>query len=419
MMEKDQILVAADSLKTRIENRSLGYDSSFIDFVLDYSLDTDVINEASLLAMELKVREEKEADVAEQAAQMLDLVARVADEYSQQALDESRREQINAHHETTTQFFNRSKLVFCCQRLTREFRTGEKTFRLGPLDLELRKGEITGVVGENSAGKTTLFRMIVGELQQTTGEIQYPFAESGAAAKRDYFKIRNNIAYVPQDLQPWEGSLVHHLEYEAALHGLKGRDNERRVSYVIERLKLGDYLGTRWDKLSGGYRFRFALAKGLVWRPQMMVLDEPLANLDVNAQLVVLREIKSIAKSISHPMAIVLSSQHIHEVETISDKLIFLRQGSIAFNGSVVDLGKRREQNIFEVASSESRETLLDAFADQPDIEISHNGMFFIISTDRNYTGEKLLEVFLQRRFQFSYFRDISFSSKSLFHKSA
>ena len=327
MIDKSQILLEADSLNARIEKRSLGYESSFIDYVLDYSLDRDVTNRASLLALDLKIREEDDGDVSRQIAEMQEMVVKVAGDYSEQASVESRREQVSAHHNTTMQFFDRSKLVVRCTKLSREFASTEKSFCLGPLDLELRKGEITGVVGENSAGKTTLFRMIVGELQQSTGEIQYPFVVSQSTARKDYFQIRNNIAYVPQELQRWEGSLVHHLEFEAALHGLKGRENERRVSYVIERLKLGDYLGTAWDKLSGGYRFRFALAKALVWRPQMMVLDEPLANLDVNAQLVVLREIKSIAKSVSHPMAIVLSSQHIHEVETISDKLIFLRKG--------------------------------------------------------------------------------------------
>src|SRR5204863_8033249 len=126
---------------------------------------------------------------------------------------------------------------------------------------------------------------------------------------------------VPTDLPPWYGSLRSNLHYESAIHGIRGADNEREVDYIVERLGLTNELDRRWYELSGGYKLRFALARGLVWKPALLVLDEPLANLDFIAQQVVLKDLRHLTNSLRYPLSVFVSSQHVHEIEDVSDKL--------------------------------------------------------------------------------------------------
>ena len=84
-------------------------------------------------------------------------------------------------------------------------------FALGPIDVEIKRGQITGVVGENGNGKTTFFRVVVGELAQDEGSLAYPFLGQ-ADPNINWHNVKSNIAYVPQELPRWYGSLRENLD---------------------------------------------------------------------------------------------------------------------------------------------------------------------------------------------------------------
>lgn len=285
------------------------------------------------------------------------------------------------------------------------------TFELPELQLNL--GEITSVVGENGNGKTTLLRIIAGELQTTEGALDYPHLVSDI--KNDLYSIKQQIAFIPQELPRWSGLLADNLHFAAAIHGIKGEQNEEEVAFIMSRLGLEKYNKARWSEISGGYRMRFALAKALVWNPKLVILDEPLANLDINAQQLFLQDLRYLANSVANPKAIIISSQHLYSLEGITDNIIFITDGKAAYQGKLQDFGKERTDNSFEFTCNLSKEALSDLLEEISWNEIDETGIHFTITTPINVTAKDLISLFAKHNVDVSYFRDISKSTRRLF----
>jgi ABC-type multidrug transport system ATPase subunit len=270
-------------------------------------------------------------------------------------------------------------------------------------------------VGQNAHGKTTLLRIVAGELQPNRGEIEYPWLLQGGTHRIDWPSVKRHIAFVPQELPAWQGSLGDTLHYEAALHGLYGQDNERAVSFIVERLGLGRHLDKRWAHLSGGYKVRFALARALVWKPRLLVMDEPLANLDVKAKGVLLQDIRDLARSYSHPIAVILSSHDLHNLESVCGQMLFLNDGQVRYSGDIRSIGAQRSHNEFEVGTSlplvEIRERLKESFIEN----VREVGLNLLLCTERQVQSVQVLQLLLERGIDVRYFRDNSTSIRSLF----
>ena len=184
------------------------------------------------------------------------------------------------------------------------------------------------MVGENGNGKTTLLRILARDLSYDSGVVKYYFTER---PKNDY-DLRTKLIYIPQRTEKWYGSLKDNLKFTLSSYGIPAEENELRTLLMIARLGLWQYQHLDWNALSSGYKMRFELARTLLRQPEILLLDEPLGNLDVLAQQVILEDLKMIANSVNHPIALILSSQQLFEVEKISDKVIFLRNGQYTDN---------------------------------------------------------------------------------------
>lgn len=302
--------------------------------------------------------------------------------------------------------------VVSCIGITKVFRTPRYTFELPELDLQLRLGEITGIVGENGNGKTTLLRIVAGELEPSGGELSYPLFDAPAG---DWYHIKQNIAYIPQQLTPWQGFLKENLHFTAAIRGIKGTENEDRVDFIIHRLGLSQYEEAFWSEISSGYKLRFELARTLVWRPRLLIIDEPLGNLDINTQQLFLQDLRYLARSSRHPMAILLSSQHLHEVESIADNIIFIKNGEALYNGKMRDFGSNRQENLYELNTSASKSDLLERLRHLPQLEVEDVGQVKVIRTPVGMSANELLTELVQAQIPVAYFRDISTSTLKLF----
>ena len=305
-------------------------------------------------------------------------------------------------------------VVFACEGLGKIYR--KSGFTLADVSLQLREGEITGAVGENGNGKTTLFRLIVGDLRHDAGSLGFPLLKQHTSTGIDWALVKQSIAYLPQELPRWYGSLEDNLQYEAAMHGILGEENLREVSFIIERLALAEHLEKSWAELSGGYKLRFALAKALVWKPSLLVIDEPLANLDFKAQQIILKDLRDLANSLRHPMSVPISSQHLHEVEAIANNILFLQKGSVTFNGPVEEIGMARLANTFEPGTSCDINRLRMNLQVLDCHQINHTGVAYVISAPLQVNGPVLLRHLLDAGIPVDYFRDISRSIKQLFH---
>lgn len=294
----------------------------------------------------------------------------------------------------------------------RLFRTKlNNDFELLVPELKLHYGEIIGLVGENATGKSTLLNIIAGRLSCSAGTLQYPrFHEK--SKNFDWVKIKNKISYVPQHLTDWQGSLLENISYAATLHGIKGKENQEAQTRIINLLGLGDYIHKSWSELSGGFRLRFALARALVWKPELLILDEPLAHLDVNAQITVLKDLKDLTDNSENPIAILVTSQHIHELEFVADTVLFMRQGKI-----LSDQQESVARAHYEMTCTQDMETLRQALADFPDIELEDKIMYFYLSTPAKLAQQDLLDKLAEAQITLQYFRNISKSIKTKFYE--
>lgn len=308
---------------------------------------------------------------------------------------------------------NPSVLVCDAKNISKQFVTGRMPFVLKPLDVQLKYGQITGIVGENGNGKTTLLRILAGELASDTGSISYPALH---ADDTNWYKVKSEFVFIPQRIPRWYGSLLDNLRFFASIHGIQNIENNKQVEYILFRLGLDKFRDLKWNELSSGYRLRFELAKTIMRRPKLILLDEPLANLDINAQQLFLQDLTFFVKSDKFPLSIVLSSQQLHEVESVSDNIIFIKQGETIYNGNQTAFANERLTNTFEVSGSFNRDQLQQIFSNYS-IKIEDSGTTTVVTVDKDITNEIFLQTLLSNKISVSYFRDISTSTRKLFHK--
>jgi ABC-type multidrug transport system ATPase subunit len=199
------------------------------------------------------------------------------------------------------------------------------SFRLEKIDLKVMPGDILGIVGINGSGKSTLLDILRGEIAPDAGDVHYP---SLSPDRQDWTRIRTQIGYLPQRSFPWNGSLRTMVEYACAIHNHYDSSNSERVDMLLTRHGLTAYQGHSWAQLSSGYRLRTNLVMARIQPPRLMILDEPLANLDPVSQQIFLEDLTQLARGEGgFKPGIVLTSQHLYELEAVATSLIVLSGG--------------------------------------------------------------------------------------------
>ncbi len=302
-------------------------------------------------------------------------------------------------------------VIFRAQGISKQFHRGQRTgFALRDVALTLRPGTLTGVVGPNGAGKTTLLRIAAGLLLPDAGEVEYPGLDPrGRGQAVRWHHVKPQIGYLAQRVLPWHGRMIDDLHAWAARHGMSARDNLRLTRFYLERLGLAAYAEARWHELSGGFQVRFELARVLLTRPRLLVLDEPLAPLDVITQERFLQDIRDIIRS-GPGQAVLLSSQHIHEIEAVADDMVCLRHDGRPFTPP-----PSPRTQLFEIAGHlppTTQDALRQRFG--PGSLREQRGIYVV----RTPAGLSLSElVGLLRGASLSYARDISDSAMRLFRE--
>jgi ABC-2 type transport system ATP-binding protein len=279
-------------------------------------------------------------------------------------------------------------------------------FSLKPINVTLNTGNVLGVVGENGNGKTTLLRCLAGQLALDNGEIKYHLLQ-----KPDAYAVKNHIAFIPQRIPKWYGLLKDNLHFSASIAGVYGAKNDLMVNFMLERLNLSSYAHLTWNQISSGYRTRFEIARILLQKPKLLILDEPLANLDINAQQTILTDLIFMAKGAHNPMGIILSSQQLHEVEKVADTVIFIKQGNCLYSSN--DKAEKITSNAIEFETTASRESIIALFGDG-NVELQFNGGFYTI-TSGALSPQEIISTILAANIAVTYFRDITYSTKRFF----
>ncbi len=215
------------------------------------------------------------------------------------------------------------------------------------LSLQLRAGQVLGLLGVNGAGKSTTLSMIAGALRPDSGEIKLngrDFLEQPELARR-------LIGWLPERAPIWaELSVNEHLEAHGRLRGLKGAALRQASTAIVERLELQPLARRLAGVLSQGQRQRLGLACALLHRPALLVLDEPANALDP-IQVAALRGL--IREQAGAGTAVILSTHLLTEVTAVCDRVAILHEGTLRHDDAVHgDDPSALEQTFFKVATS-------------------------------------------------------------------
>ncbi len=202
------------------------------------------------------------------------------------------------------------------------------------ISLNIPEGEFFGLLGPNGAGKSTMINMLAGLAKPTQGTISV----MGFDVQSQYQAARHSVGIVPQELvfDPFF-NVREMLRFQAGYFG-KGKENDRWVDEIIERLDLSDKASTNMRKLSGGMKRRALIAQALVHRPPVIVLDEPTAGVDVELRQKLWAFIKDLNRQ-GH--TIVLTTHYLEEAETLCNSVAMLRAGKIVASDTTKNLLKK------------------------------------------------------------------------------
>jgi ABC-2 type transport system ATP-binding protein len=206
----------------------------------------------------------------------------------------------------------------------------------------LRPGQITGLVGPDGAGKTTLIRLMAGLLAPTSGTIRI----DGSDPIRDAGRLRAFIGYMPQKFGLYEDlSVQENLELHADLRGLVGEERVTTFKRLLEFTDLAPFTSRLAGKLSGGMKQKLGLACALLGHPRLLLLDEPSVGVDPISR----RELwKMVHELIAQGLAVVWSTAYLEEAELCAEVLL-MNDGRLIFSGKPADLTNRIHNRSFQI----------------------------------------------------------------------
>ncbi len=209
-------------------------------------------------------------------------------------------------------------------------RFGER-IALSDVSLRVPRGAFVVLLGLNGAGKSTLFSLVTRLYDNVTGEIRilgHDVRRRPTAALQ-----RLGVVFQSRTLDT-DLTLMQNLEYHAALHGLHGRDVAERCTYALDRVGLADRADAKVRALSGGQARRIEIARSLLHKPALLLLDEPTVGLDIGSRESVMRIVRSLVAD--EGMGVLWATHLIDEI-TAGDTIVLLHKGNILFAGAVPD----------------------------------------------------------------------------------
>ncbi|RZL33279.1 MAG: ATP-binding cassette domain-containing protein, partial [Pedobacter sp.] len=224
------------------------------------------------------------------------------------------------------------------------------------------------------------------------------------------------VFYIPQRSQTWYGSVFTNLEFAASNYSYKPKEITLVVHLIMARLGLRKFRNFAWKDLSSGFKMRLELAHMLLRKPKILLIDEPLANLDILAQQTILEDFKAIAKSPFRPIGIVLSSQQLYEVEKTSDQVIFLKNGTQKnLHQNEIETNEIVTSHyIYEFETQWHKDELLALLGNNL-VDLQINGGVFIATFSEEMSPENFLKIIVNHSVPIQYFRNITNSTRRFF----
>lgn len=210
------------------------------------------------------------------------------------------------------------------------------------LNLEIEKGEIFGLLGPNGAGKTTVMRMTSTLTPPTSGKIFI----GGEEIDRDSAAIKNRMGIVPQssnledDLNAWEN-----LEYHGMLYGMNKKDRRKRAEELLDFVGLLDRKNDIARHYSGGMKRKMMIAKALMHRPEIILMDEPTVGLDAAIR----RKIWDLIRELhAQGMTVFLTTHYLDEAQMLCTRVGMIHEGKLVKTGTPEEMIREAGRHVLE-----------------------------------------------------------------------
>jgi len=212
------------------------------------------------------------------------------------------------------------------------------------LNLEIKTGEIVGIIGHNGAGKSTTMKMIAGLVEPTSGEIRV----MGQNMQKNNTKVKQKIGYLPEDSPLYEAMTAQqYLLFFSELYQMPRQKALKRIDEILTSLHL-----TEKTKLTGefskGMKRKTAIARALLHDPDLLILDEPNSGLDPLTSFFIINYLRTLKRE---GKTILLSAHNLFHVETICDRVGIIKNGKLLVFDTMdsirARLGKREYQVVF------------------------------------------------------------------------
>jgi ABC-2 type transport system ATP-binding protein len=199
------------------------------------------------------------------------------------------------------------------------------------VSFQIPQGQVVAFLGPNGAGKSTTMKLLTGYLAPSDGVARI----AGHDMAKDRLAGSARLGYLPEngplypDMTP--RSL---LNFFADARGLTPQRKRQRIDEVVELCALGSVIGKAIGKLSKGFRQRVGMAQVLLHEPDVLILDEPTAGLDPNQ----IRDVRRTIRNLGKKKTILLSTHILQEVDAIADRVLFINEGRMVYDGTVAGL---------------------------------------------------------------------------------
>jgi len=203
---------------------------------------------------------------------------------------------------------------------------------LDNVGFEVSSSECTILLGPNGAGKSTLFSLITRLYDAREGRIEL----CGFDIKKQSLKAlaRLGVVFQQTTLDP-DLSVTQNLRYHAALHGISRKAADKRIQEELERLNMYERRGEKVRQLNGGHKRRVEIARALLHKPSLLLLDEPTVGLDMPSRQAIVEHVHALVKE--QQIAVLWATHLIDEIADL-DSLIVLNQGQVKAKGKLVDV---------------------------------------------------------------------------------
>lgn len=217
---------------------------------------------------------------------------------------------------------------------------GEKFVAVDKVNVTIEKGKIYGLLGPNGAGKSTLINMISAILTPDEGYIKV----FGVDVAKDSVKTKQMLGVVPQEIVVEMAFTVEEvLYYYGGMFGVPKEEREERISQVLKDLSLEDKRKERARSLSGGMKRRLMIAKAILHKPKLLILDEPTAGVDVSLRQKIWELVRRLN---AEGTTILFTTHYLEEAEQLCESITLIDHGKVIKQGKIKDIQQEFSKNV-------------------------------------------------------------------------